>query len=372
MKILKKFALFAVPAFLFFVPAQRASATGIDASAIIGAIEAFQSSQIYQDLQMIAEKVKAYKLDMQKYMELVEQGKTQAKQLQQLYQDARTFAEGDLPHFMSDLKGNPIGTLNAYSNKLMQMARDANKAYDAIKNQNIQLNGKTYSLADIAGLKADKWAEENIYDCFSDGKLDEEAEAWAAGLSNKEKAYIRQKFNMSPENYRKWSTKVKGFKQSVSQALATCHQSLADAQKHSTALSGYATELAKMGVRTDVSAAEIGQMTNQLLLSIAETLQPALMGLQQAQAASLQHYAVAEQGGSGSGSGNGSGAGNSNGGQAGTDKSYEEYLAWKEEMSREEAEFDDDLGIEIYPRAPSNRSELDYGYFKFQKFSFQD
>ncbi|MBQ7605570.1 MAG: hypothetical protein IJU59_03700, partial [Firmicutes bacterium] len=101
-----------------------------------------------------------------------------------------------------------------------------------------------------------------------------------------------------------------------------------------------------------ISANEIGQMTNNLLLNIAQTLQPAMSALQQAQACTLQSYAVAEQGGaSGMGGGGGNGSAST---MSGADKNYDDQEAWNKETDREEAKFGDDVG-QLYPSAPKNR-----------------
>ncbi|MBQ3801581.1 MAG: hypothetical protein II837_14960 [Treponema sp.] len=354
----KKYVVLAMSAVFFLIPLQQSSAQ-FDSGPIVSAIEQFAGTQAYQEIQKFAQMIKDYEQKIVEYKELVNQGLTQAKQyktqideLQELYHQGKTFVTGDLPHFMSDLKADPISTMRGYTGKLLSLAQNADQAFGSLKNVKLNVNGSQYSLDQLAGISGDKWYTEICKDGFQDEAMNSEAKAWAGKLTPKDIAFIRRKYNMSPENYYKWYQKAAGFKQSCASALAACTQWSEDAKKNAKALNGYATEIAKMGMTDKISANEIGQMTNNLLLNIAQTLQPAMSALQQAQACTLQSYAVAEQGGaSGMGGGGGNGSAST---MSGADKNYDDQEAWNKETDREEAKFGDDVG-QLYPSAPKNR-----------------
>ncbi len=67
------------------------------------------------------------------------------------------FVTGDLPHFMSDMKADPIGTLNGYTNKLIGLAQNAEQALGSLKTVKLDINGSKYSLDQLAGLSGDQW-----------------------------------------------------------------------------------------------------------------------------------------------------------------------------------------------------------------------
>lgn len=328
-------AIVAVMAVILPVRQAHAQVWFLDTGPIVSAIEAFQGSQMVKEVEKAAQMVKDYKQQILEYKELVEQGMTQAKQLKQMYENAKTFTTGDLPHFMSDLKGNPIATLESYSRRLMSLAQDADQALDMLKKTNIKLNGTTYSIDELAGLDAKTWYSEVNMDAFADGKLHKDALEYASKLSAKQKAYIQEKYHMSPVDYYKWLMKTRAFNQFVSSAMASCSQWTEDAKKQSLAISGYASQIAEMGMNPDVSANEIAQMTNQLLLANLDNMQQAMSSLQQAQTASLQSCAVAMQ-------------------EAESEKNreYAKQEAWRKELERSDVPSWYYTGTAGFPAAP--------------------
>lgn len=342
----KKFPVIAMSAMLFAVPLQQSPAQVIDFGPIIGAIEDFKTTQLFQELQKYSQMIKDYEQKILEYKELVNQGITQAKQyktqideLQELYHQGKTFVTGDLPHFLSNLKADPLSTLNGYTKKLFSLARNADEALSSLKTVKVNVGGGlSYSLDELAGLTGASWYTAVNGRDESDGQLDEDAKAYAKKLTFQEKAFIQNKFHISAEDYYKWTQKTRAFKKSTASALASCTQWVKEAQANADALEGYAVEIAKMGMTDQISANEIGQMTNNLLYTTATTLQSAVTSLRQSQSTAMQSYAIARQEE-----------------ESARNKKAAEERAWKQELDRKETKFGEDAGVDLYPPAPKNR-----------------
>ena len=327
-------AIVAVMAVILPVRQAHAQVVVVDPSP---AIEVFRNQQWLVYLEQAADKLKEYKQQILDYKEQVSQGITQAKQLKQLYDNAKTFTTGDLPHFMSDLKGNPLGTLERYTQTLSSLAQDADQALGVLKQTNIKLNGTSYSLEEITGLSPQSWYAEVTTDGFHDEKMEEEAKKWAAKLSAKDKVYIRQKFHMSPEDYYMWYQKSIGLKKMAASAVASCSQWTEHAKRASSALQGYERQIAEMGMG-EISDRQIAQMTNNLLYGVANSLEALKGALCSSQTSATQQYAVARDEV-----------------RSQQNKKYAEDKAWEQELEREEAKLGENAGADLYPSAPKNR-----------------
>lgn len=339
MKILGNFSKFLGTAFLAVI----ISAGSVSAQVVVvdpsPAINAFHIDQIKQEIEAAADRLKQYKQMILEYKEQVSQGITQAKQLKQMYDNAKTFALDDLPHFASDLRADPVGTIRKYSSTLESMRRNVDRAYSILKNSKVTFGGGVcYSLDELTGLSPEKFSSVISIARNNDTKLKKEGEKFEE--ENWEYAgEVRSRYNMSLKDYYELQRLKQNLAREIAKILGASSKEIEEVNKKYEANQGFINEIQKMAVQEGISETEVMQLNVQASAMAAQAVNDVGSQIQSAVAMAVANQSAQEQLR-----------------ESEANRKYTVSQAWKEELDRDDVpEWYDSDGSDWFPEVPSNR-----------------